>query len=168
MLKDLQIANRLGLSNHLELGVSSAARDRLLEQLQRGHGDDDYSVVVRKYLPEGQPAGHEEADLELFDSRTPEAAPSPDVFAPNEDQSGGVETSFPEGPVPTLQGDLQPAQSSLGPMPPPESTAEPVEHGNAQTVSLETTATLAPEEAEEEPQEHRGFFGRLLRRGNEY
>src|SRR5581483_6163857 len=30
MLKDMQIASRLGLSHHLELGVTSAARDRLL------------------------------------------------------------------------------------------------------------------------------------------
>ena len=52
MLKDMQIASRLGLSHHLELGVSAAARDRLLEQMQRGHGDDDYSIVVRKYFPE--------------------------------------------------------------------------------------------------------------------
>ena len=50
MLKDMQIANQLGLSHHLELGVTAAARDQLLEQMQSGHGDDDYSAVARKYL----------------------------------------------------------------------------------------------------------------------
>src|SRR4051812_40908853 len=64
MLKDMQIASRLGLSNHLELGVTAAARDRLLEQMQRGHGDEDYSAVARKYVQDAGPAT--EADLELF------------------------------------------------------------------------------------------------------
>ncbi len=50
MLKDMEIANQLGLSHHLELGVTSAARDRLVEQIQLGHGDDDFSAVARKYL----------------------------------------------------------------------------------------------------------------------
>src|SRR6185312_10056352 len=43
MLKDIQIASRMGLSYHLELAVVTATRDRLLEQMQRGYGDDDYS-----------------------------------------------------------------------------------------------------------------------------
>src|SRR6266516_4256055 len=36
MLKDGQFASRLGLAHQLELGVTAAARDRLLEQMQRG------------------------------------------------------------------------------------------------------------------------------------
>jgi hypothetical protein len=60
MLKDMQIANSLGLSHDLELAVTAAARDQLLEQIERGHGDDDYSAVARKYLPETEPAGSEE------------------------------------------------------------------------------------------------------------
>jgi 3-hydroxyisobutyrate dehydrogenase-like beta-hydroxyacid dehydrogenase len=52
MLKDMEIANQLGLSHHLDLGVTAAARDQLLEQLQSGHGDEDYSAVARKYLPD--------------------------------------------------------------------------------------------------------------------
>ena len=46
MLKDVQIASRLGLTHHLELGVTTAARDRLLEQMQNGRGDEDYSAVM--------------------------------------------------------------------------------------------------------------------------
>src|SRR5439155_19752506 len=65
MLKDMQIASRLGLSHHLELGVSAAARDRLLEQMQRGYGDDDYSAVARKYFPDVRSTSHEEINLEL-------------------------------------------------------------------------------------------------------
>jgi 3-hydroxyisobutyrate dehydrogenase-like beta-hydroxyacid dehydrogenase len=59
MLKDMQIANQIGLSNYLDLGVTAAARDQLLEQMHWGHGDDDYSVVARKYLHEAAPVGEE-------------------------------------------------------------------------------------------------------------
>jgi len=50
MLKDMQIASQIALSHYLDLGVTAAARDQLLEQMQWGHGDDDYSAVLRKYL----------------------------------------------------------------------------------------------------------------------
>src|SRR4029077_19028252 len=52
MLKDVQIASQIALSHYLDLGVAAAARDQLLEQMQWGHGDDDYSAVLRKYLHE--------------------------------------------------------------------------------------------------------------------
>src|SRR5438034_2617162 len=63
MLKDMQIANQVGLSLHLDLGVTAAARDRLLEQLQLGRGDDDFSAVARKYLPETGSTGYEEPQM---------------------------------------------------------------------------------------------------------
>ena len=50
MLKDMQIANQIALSHYLDLGVTAAARDQLLEQMEWGHGENDYSVVARKYL----------------------------------------------------------------------------------------------------------------------
>jgi hypothetical protein len=55
MQKDMRIASQIALSHYLDLGVTAAARDQLLEQMQWGHGDDDYSSVARKYLHE--PAG---------------------------------------------------------------------------------------------------------------
>jgi 3-hydroxyisobutyrate dehydrogenase-like beta-hydroxyacid dehydrogenase len=64
MLKDMQIANQIGLSNYLDLGVTAAARDQLLEQMHWGHGDDDYSVVARKYLHEPAPVAGEELQLD--------------------------------------------------------------------------------------------------------
>src|SRR6266513_764021 len=67
MLKDMQIANQIGLSNYLDLGVTAAARDQLLEQVHWGHGDDDYSVVARKYLQEAAPAAGEELQLDEED-----------------------------------------------------------------------------------------------------
>ena len=71
MLKDMQIAARYGLSQHLELAVTAAARDRLLEQMQRGFGDEDYSAVARKYLGGAKPGDHLEAGLELFEKPAP-------------------------------------------------------------------------------------------------
>ena len=62
MLKDMQIANQLGLSHYLELGVTAAARDRLVEQVQQGHGEEDYSAVARKYLPDSGSATPEEVE----------------------------------------------------------------------------------------------------------
>jgi 3-hydroxyisobutyrate dehydrogenase-like beta-hydroxyacid dehydrogenase len=64
MLKDMQIANQIGLSNYLDLGVTAAARDQLLEQMHWGHGDDDYSVIARKYLHEPAPVAGEELQLD--------------------------------------------------------------------------------------------------------
>src|SRR5262249_2252600 len=43
---------QIALSHYLDLGVTAAARDQLHEQIQWGHGDDDYSSVARKYLHE--------------------------------------------------------------------------------------------------------------------
>ena len=81
MLKDMQIANQLGLSHYLDLGVTAAARDRLLEQMQWGHGDDDFSSVARKYLPEIESPRYEEPQLpEQEEQASPEAiAPEPEA-----------------------------------------------------------------------------------------
>ena len=75
MLKDMQIANQIGLSNYLDLGVTAAARDQLLEQVLWGHGDKDYSVVARKYLHEPAAVAGEELQLDE-----------------QEEQAGGVES----------------------------------------------------------------------------
>jgi len=70
MLKDMKIASQLGLSHHLELAVTTAARDRLLEQEQRGYAEEDFSVVARKYFPE-MVFPTVEQDLELFEKPPP-------------------------------------------------------------------------------------------------
>src|SRR5881394_550861 len=64
MLKDMQIASQIALSHYLDLGVTAAARDQLLEQMQWGHGDDDYSAVLRKYLYEPAPGFSEEPQIQ--------------------------------------------------------------------------------------------------------
>src|SRR5499427_2178283 len=64
MLKDMQIASQMALSHYLDLGVTTAARDQLFEQMQWGHGDDDYSSVLRKYLDEPTQEYSEEAQIQ--------------------------------------------------------------------------------------------------------
>src|SRR5436189_3307225 len=64
MLKDMQIASQIALSHYLDLGVTAAARDQLVEQMQWGHGDDDYSAVLRKYLHEPGPGFSEEPQIQ--------------------------------------------------------------------------------------------------------
>src|SRR5438309_8899163 len=64
MLKDMQIANQIALSHYQDLGVTAAARDQLFEQMQWGHGDDDYSAVLRKYLHERVPGFSEEPQIQ--------------------------------------------------------------------------------------------------------
>jgi 3-hydroxyisobutyrate dehydrogenase-like beta-hydroxyacid dehydrogenase len=75
MLKDMQIANQIGLSNYLDLGVTAAARDQLLEQMHWGHGDDDYSVVARKYLHEPAPVAGDELQLGEEEEQTDAGEP---------------------------------------------------------------------------------------------
>jgi hypothetical protein len=77
MLKDMQIANELGLSYCLDFGVTAAVRDRLLEQTQWGRGDDDFSAVARKYLGEAQSLDYEESQLP-----EPEEQGSPEAIEP--------------------------------------------------------------------------------------
>ena len=64
MLKDMQIASQIALAHYLELGVTAAARDQLFEQMQWGHGDDDYSGVLRKHMQEPGPAYSEEPQIQ--------------------------------------------------------------------------------------------------------
>jgi 3-hydroxyisobutyrate dehydrogenase-like beta-hydroxyacid dehydrogenase len=63
MLKDMQIATQLALAHYLDLGVTTAARDQLGEQMQWGHGEHDYSAVLRKYLHEPAPGFYEEPQM---------------------------------------------------------------------------------------------------------
>src|SRR5262245_111994 len=64
MLKDMQIASQIALSHYLDLGVTAAARNQLFEQMQWGHGDNDYSAVLRKYLHEPGAGSSEEPQIQ--------------------------------------------------------------------------------------------------------
>jgi 3-hydroxyisobutyrate dehydrogenase-like beta-hydroxyacid dehydrogenase len=81
MFKDMQIANQLGLSHHLDFGVTAAARDRLLEQMQQGHGDEDYSAVARKYFSEIEPAGGYRTEGQNFQAIVAPISPAPETMS---------------------------------------------------------------------------------------
>ena len=96
MLKDINIANQLGLSHYIELGVTAAACDRLLEQMQWGRGDDDYSAVARKYLANVESPVYEEPwlpepdELAGFESIGPELEAAPVLTQVSSQPSDGA------------------------------------------------------------------------------
>jgi len=118
MLKDMQIASQIALSHYLDLGVTAAARDQLLEQIQWGHGDDDYSAVLRKYLHEPGTEYAEELQIQepLEQSETDESitdlagAETPNV----EPQEAGLVAS-PE-PVLGFSGTMNATASAAAPL----------------------------------------------------
>jgi len=182
MLKDMQIASRLGLSHHLELGVTGAARDRLLEQIQRGHGDEDYSAVARKYFRDAKSGA--EAELELFQEQSaqppvaeakerPAAIPASGVSSAVEAEAAKPTEEDPAATalVPALEA-LQthvPAAPFLNPIGAAEPVAEQAEAPAKKMTSEPVREFLTeptPQLAEQEESEPRGFFSRLLRRAN--
>src|SRR6266436_739619 len=101
MLKDMQLASQIALSHYLDLGVTAAARDQLLEQMQWGHGDDDYSSVARKYLRESAPS-YEEPQLE---EQSEQASSGEPIFGPAESEGeklGPENAGLPDSQQPLL------------------------------------------------------------------
>src|SRR5206468_10707820 len=127
MLKDMLIAGRLGLSHHLELAVTAAPRDRLLEQEQRGYAEDDFSVIARKYFPEMQLPTVEQ-DLELFE-KPPPIEPAATISSMGEvaaavSREDGIDLT----PTPQATPQPQPATEEIPVAASAESTAQaPVE-----------------------------------------
>jgi 3-hydroxyisobutyrate dehydrogenase-like beta-hydroxyacid dehydrogenase len=166
MLKDVQIASRLGLSHHLELGVTTAARDRLLEQMQNGRGDEDYSAVIRKYFPDQPKPKENQDDLELFN------APQPVPFTIMQDavSKNPMQNAESAAPAPSAE----PASGAVAPQFAPESfsSSQPVAENPADqnngNLLVEEEQGASEEDfssasSEEEPA-RRNFLSRLLRR----
>jgi hypothetical protein len=159
MLKDMQIASRLGLLNHLELSVATAARDRLLEQMQRGYGDEDFSAVIRKYFHKlGRPDETETA-LELFEQPTADesAAKLPPIETAGETAARNSET--------------EPAGSNLTPSQTPGTESETTSSAKPAVKDETTVGSSAAVESRAGDGGamplRRGFFERLLRRSGE-
>ena len=174
MLKDMKIASQLGLSHHLELAATTAARDRLLEQEQRGYAEEDFSVIARKYFPEAQMPPVEQ-DLELFKPPPPiepaatissmgEVAaavqPEPDLPSPPP-ESAPQPASVPQNEPAPEQFAPQPAAESTAPAPveaAPESPPPPAEPAAPEQ------ATAGPKsEQAETPKTPMDMLARLLR-----
>ena len=120
MLKDMKIASQLGLSHHLELAVTTAARDRLLEQEQRGYAEEDFSVIARKYFPEVVFPTVEQ-DLELFE-KPPPIEPAATISSMGE-VAAAVEQDVEISESPPLEAPPQP-QAFPEQFPQPETASE--------------------------------------------
>jgi 3-hydroxyisobutyrate dehydrogenase-like beta-hydroxyacid dehydrogenase len=150
MLKDMQIASRLGLSHYLELAVTGATRERLLEQMQRGYGDDDYSAIARKYFPDVRPASCEEADLELFDLPpiVPFTVVQSEAEGPQEDQPGSGQPEAEAGAL-ASPSEFAPLSGGL------EEPEVPQKKNDAAPSEETSAASLPHESLEEETQPRR-------------
>jgi 3-hydroxyisobutyrate dehydrogenase-like beta-hydroxyacid dehydrogenase len=163
MLKDMEIATRLGASYNLELSVTTATRDRLLEQMQQGHADEDYAAVARKYLSAQELTPASEAI-----SLAPELSPT---VSPAAEPSGAVSPPQPEEPehfvpmMPEIEKEEM-TEPALG-------EAERLTAAEPQHVANETesaahaepqTAAASEEQAEQETQGDENFLAHVFGR----
>src|SRR5437867_10113668 len=81
MLKDMQIANRMGRHFDLDLTVAGATRDRLLDEARQGRGADDFSSIARRFLPFVEDTGAPDIQPDLFS----QPAPPPEQAVPHEE-----------------------------------------------------------------------------------
>jgi 3-hydroxyisobutyrate dehydrogenase-like beta-hydroxyacid dehydrogenase len=147
MLKDMKIASQLGLSHHLELAVTTAARDRLLEQEQRGYAEEDFSIIARKYFPEVTFPPVEQ-DLELFE-KPPPIEPAATISSMGEVAAAVQEADLTQPPAEPAP-EPQPVAEQL---PTAEPHVEPMVPEAIQPTQPETpAASTTPSEQTPEPQ----------------
>jgi 3-hydroxyisobutyrate dehydrogenase-like beta-hydroxyacid dehydrogenase len=148
MLKDMKIASQLGLSHHLELAVTTAARDRLLEQEQRGFAEEDFSVIVRKYFPE-MIFPTVEQDLELFE-KPPPIEPAATISSMGEVAAAVQEAELTQPTAePVPEPFPSPPEQSTPPAPPPE----PVASITATEPQAAAPDIASPKPAEPQPEQ---------------
>jgi 3-hydroxyisobutyrate dehydrogenase-like beta-hydroxyacid dehydrogenase len=174
MLKDMQIANRLGRGFDLDLTAAGATRDRLLDEARQGRGDQDFSSIARRFLPFAEETGAPDLQPDLFS----QATPPPEQVVPHEEPEF-VERQLAEISA-TYSVETSPAPVDETPQP-FESEAEPVPEEAVNYIPIAIEAPLeaageaaaptstehemgAPSTEEGETGEPRGFLRRLLRR----
>ena len=148
MLKDMQIANRMGRHFDLDLTVAGATRDRLLDEASQGRGDDDYSSIARRFLPFVKTPDLEERQPDLF-------SPKPVASVPNENpefiEQQLAELEKTQIPVPTFGQEETPEAraSDLEPVETARPDAEVSPELEQKPVEMETPREIepAPEEA---------------------
>ena len=124
MLKDVEIASQMALPHFLDLRVTAAAREQLVEQMQWGHGEEDYSAVLRKYLYEPASAlyeepqseeQHQEVASDAEEPITPSAKSDTQSVAPQQTALVGSQKSLlnPSGAVNASAAAITPARPGL-------------------------------------------------------
>src|SRR5438874_13457878 len=171
MLKDMQIANRLGRGFDLDLTVAGATRDRLLDEARQGRGDQDFSSIARRFLPFVEDPGAPDVQPDLFSQPTP----PPEQVVPHEEpefveqQLAEISATYS---METVPGPMEEAPQTSE----PEAEAVPDEPVNYVPNSIEAplepaaeaTVPTGAEPEMRETEESRGFFRRLLRRTTDY
>ena len=97
MLKDVRIASKLAGQFGLDLPVTEATGEVLLEELKQGRGDADYSSVAQKYFPvsdklvrQEEPAPESKPAEQRADDSKPEKEEAPEPV----NLSGGIRSWF--------------------------------------------------------------------------
>src|SRR5437868_12021222 len=171
MLKDMQIANRLGRGFDLDLTVAGATRDRLRDEARQGRGDQDYSSIARRFLPFVENTGAPDIQPDLFSQPTP----PPEQVVPHEEPEF-VEQQLAEISATYSMETLPEPMEEAPQTSEPEAEAVPDEPVNYVPNSIEAplepaaeaTVPTGAEPEMRETEESRGFFRRLLRRTTDY
>ncbi|MDQ2869006.1 MAG: NAD(P)-dependent oxidoreductase [Verrucomicrobiota bacterium] len=157
MLKDMQIANRLGRGFDLDLTVAGATRDRLLDEARQGRGDADFSSIARRFLPPLSESMPEVPEPDLF-SQTSETGPAREEPDFVEAQLAALAQALAQSDVPIVQQEAA-AES--------EPTVEPEMIEAEVSAVIESEALVSPQSEKETVSERRNFFARLLHKSTE-
>jgi 3-hydroxyisobutyrate dehydrogenase-like beta-hydroxyacid dehydrogenase len=178
MLKDVLISVRMAQSYGLSLPGTSAARDGLLHEMRQGRENADYCSVVRAYFPGGavlkkeapQVEEPEQPALALEENAPPEEElpplpeevaeePAAEAPAPSPDEPPAEEPTAEQAP-PDGEAAAEVSSSNNGETA-PEAAAESSPEPEPETAEA---ATPAVEKEPDEPENRRGFFGRMFGR----
>lgn len=146
MLKDVVIATRLARSFGMEFGATDASRHGLTEELRQGRGDDDYSSLLRQYLPAGrslksdQQVSNGEDDQPRFAGLEEEKRAEPEKIP----EPAEVGSNVP-APAETISEPAPAEAVAVAAEPPP---ASPQRDSDAQEVVSATPPDPAPAEVE--------------------
>jgi 3-hydroxyisobutyrate dehydrogenase-like beta-hydroxyacid dehydrogenase len=158
MLKDMEIAARLGSTHNLELSVTTATRDRLLEQMREGHQDEDYAALMRKYSVAKQPT----PDAEV----APPEAGAPAGVAVEPEPAVPASPPQPEEPedfvpmMPEIEKEEM-AEAGIGSTPHSDAEAHRVTEQPAHAAELESQVpTASDEQTQQETQPEEDFLAR--------
>lgn len=166
MLKDMQIANRLGRGFDLDLTVAGATRDRLLDEARQGHGDDDYSAIARRFLPFIEES--EQLQPDLFSQAQPEPAHEEPEFVAQQLAEVAGEPPLEEAIASPVQEEMIELSTEEPDVELPSEaetlTESPTQSEPESVVVAEVKATEAVEPAPARA----GFLSRLLRKTTDY
>jgi 3-hydroxyisobutyrate dehydrogenase-like beta-hydroxyacid dehydrogenase len=137
MLKDVRIGLKLAREFSLDLPVTEASGDMLLDELKRGRGDADYSSVAQKYFPVSSRGAMPEP-IKRAESFKP-LEPLPEI-KPAEPQAAEppAEVKPPESQPAELTAEVKPAE--------PQAAEPPAELKPPEPQPAEPAAEVKPPE----------------------